>query len=300
MKKIIIILLLLISNVESGYSQPYESIFASTGNTEWVFTWGNLWGRTNDTVYVEKDTLVNGLNYKKIVTRKGYYDGGLLRENTDSGKVWYRDIQCVDANDTLEKLVFDFSLKVGDTFKTMLHNLYSYTNHGEIVDSIDEIGGLKYIYFKATDNGFGDEPITFIEGIGSNLGVILKACSGSYMRSRYLLCSYKNGQKTTYENKFYNGVCWMFNDITEDINANSKVRIKLYPQPVSALLNVEVQGDFYVNRLEIINQIGQIVYKVSDNSIHQIDVSAIPSGYYFLRISADKGHVITKPLIISK
>src|SRR5690606_34309961 len=104
------------------------------------------------------------------------------------------------------RLAFRFDLNVGDTFDISNHSLpLSYPDSLNIVDSIQTINGLKYIYFKAHYKG---EPVTIIEGIGSNISILWKHnSSGIIMTEQYLLCTYKNGHKTPYINKKYTGKC---------------------------------------------------------------------------------------------
>lgn len=53
---------------------------------------------------------VNGITYKKIMTGSpDLYPGGLFRENTSTGEVWYRDLVVYRSpDDTVERLAFQF------------------------------------------------------------------------------------------------------------------------------------------------------------------------------------------------
>src|SRR5690606_4658322 len=119
--------------------------------------WSNIWGNTNDTAYIEKDTVVNGIAYKKVITKSGtsVYGGGLLREDVNSGYVWYRDLQpTADPLDTTERIAFRFDLNVGDTFDISNRERQpgSYPLTDNIVDSVKIVNGLKHIYFRGQFN----------------------------------------------------------------------------------------------------------------------------------------------------
>src|SRR3546814_784425 len=171
--KFLLFLVLLFSICFSANSQPYQSIFSNNGDTYWVFSWQNLSSSFQDTARVEKDTTVNGITYKKIMTGSpDLYPGGLFRENTSTGEVWYRDLVVYRSpDDTVERLAFQFSLQAGDTFdiSNTLLDPGTYPDSFNVVDSVRTIDGLKYIYFKGM---YGNEPFTIIEGIGSNVGII--------------------------------------------------------------------------------------------------------------------------------
>lgn len=198
-------------------SQPYQSLF-SHGDfaTTWTHSWINLNFGSIATSRYEKDTVVHGVAYKKVVlwppSMSGQFPGGLFREDTMTGRVWYRDIKMTTPYsplDTVERLAFRFDLQVGDTFD-LSHTTGWFPDSLQIVDNVQFIDGLKYIYFSAQVFG---EPLTFIEGVGGNLGIFWKYANMGEAQifdlcSTYLLCSYKNGEKTHYHNKKYDGDCY--------------------------------------------------------------------------------------------
>ena len=184
---------------QSLFSQ-YQSFFGQH-STEWIFEWHNLDFGGQDTVYVEKDTVVNSLEWKKILVKSNQsgYSGGLLREDTTTGKVWYKGLEFYgEPEDTSELLSFDFSLEVNDSFD--ISNMYegSPPLYSKVISTYFT-DGIKYIEFE--DNLYSGfpfiEPYVFIEGIGGIMGVLWKQYFGG-LQAQYLLCSYKDGVKTTY------------------------------------------------------------------------------------------------------
>jgi hypothetical protein len=67
------------------------------------------------------------------------------------------------------------------------------------------------------------------------------------------------------------------------VSSKGSDKLKTYPNPVSNTLTIEteVKGDF-----QILNLLGQPV--LSGKTARQIDVSALPQGTYFLKISTEQ------------
>lgn len=283
-------------------AQPYQSIFASgDGETEWVYVWGDEFGRHNDTVYVNDDTTVNGILYKKA-----YYSHYwqslwfLLREDVSTGTVWSKGIRYEGhTDDTVERVCIRMDLNVGDTFDISNIRLHpgTFPDSLKMVDSIRYINGLKHIYFKGI--GAYNEPYTLIEGVGPNMGIFWKyaikppnAFSGGF----YLLCSYKNGQKTGYENKEYGGTCWQYTNTGKliDVPVNG---IILYPQPATRAVNLNNKTRKEIIKVKIISQMGKQVKEITAPNITSLEIGELPAGYYYLQMYTTDGYLTTKPMI---
>lgn len=313
MKTQFTLLVILLSLAQVAKAQPYQSMFANgDGETRWLIIWNNLWGWSTDTVVAEKDTMVNGFSYKKIAIEKlpNIIDRGLMREDMNTGKVWYWDIA-----DSVERLAFDFSLDVGDTFDishfvescNFNYRWHNYPDSFNVVDSVRYINDLKYIYFKGhyefymlTNNGqyvLNDyEPFTFIEGVGSNAGILWRQPVPNLMAGQYLLCSYKSGQKTSFVNRFYNGQCFIPTDIeTLQIEGST---ITIYPNPSSGQVNIRNSTNDKINKIQIISQTGQLVKEVTFLEITSVEIEEIPAGYYYLKLYTGNGYVTVKPMVV--
>ncbi|WP_244875461.1 T9SS type A sorting domain-containing protein [Flavobacterium enshiense] len=69
----------------------------------------------------------------------------------------------------------------------------------------------------------------------------------------------------------------------------------LYPNPVKDVLNIETKQTIEVSSINIYNQLGQLVLVVPNaHAISKVDVSALSSGNYFIKINSDKGTSNTK------
>lgn len=297
--KYIIIFVFLLA-VQPVAAQPYQSIFATgDGDTRWLIIWNNLWGWVADTVFVEGDTVLNATDYKKI-SRQVFTNAipfALMREDVNTGKVW-----CWYNGDSVERLSFDFSLDAGDTFD--IRNFidignpnYSSTNYPDsfnVVDSIRFINGLKHIYFK----GYyaHKEPFAFIEGVGSNAGVLWNQYGPTIMYDQYLLCSYKNGQKTSFINKRYNGSCIGPVNV-KDIPYTQYISIYPMPLPGNSTAFINNKSSTEIIKAEIISLDGKVLRTIKSSNVRSLELYNIPAGYYLVKLYAND-HIIVKPMVI--
>lgn len=293
MKHFIILLFALSFSLNS---HAYRSIFGENSTT-WIIEYHLcIFDNIIDSVYFEKDTVVYGVNYKKI-TGIEFNAGGLIREDTVAGKVWFKSLYMgLSQSDTMEVLAFDFSLQKGDTFDIWNQN-YAYFSFNvpdslKIVDTVYYKDGLKHIQFKHPHNSYlPDEPLEIIEGIGSNYSVLWKQF-GTCFNKFYLRCSYKEGIKMPYINKSANGDCGYLN-IHKFNNVSS---INIYPVPTSSLLKLEMEH-FKVDIVTIYDLQGRIQFssKISNNII---DVSMLENGQYSFEIVTNNGETFSKKIII--
>lgn len=294
--------LLLSLGVYPSPAQPYESLFShGSSPTSWTHVAYNL--GTADIVHslFQKDTLVHGKVYKKVILQNPPSDfpGGLFREDTVTGLVWYRDIVPYhDPRDTLERLAFRFDLQVGDTVDLGIAGVYPPPIG--VVDSVRTIMGRKHIYFNQLT---GNEPITFIEGIGSNQGIFWKANSYSIQSHiqllfPYLLCSYKNGGKTFYYNIRYEGDCQPDLKVERPGDPYSApALVNLYPQPASSRVNIDHSGK-PITLVQLFTAQGKLVRQIKGEDIRQWDVRDLPSGLYYLQLFSTEGYLTGQRMIV--
>jgi hypothetical protein len=276
----------------------YASIFGQT-STQWVFEWHNLEIDEQDTVYVSKDTFAFGHNWKKIGLKKypNFFSGALVREDTTIGKVWYKGLEFNNSiDDTLEFLAFDFDLNKNDTFNidNMYAGKFGTSTFENTVDSVYYINDNKYIRFNwILYAGFPfTEKFTLIESIGGIMGILFKQYSGG-LQAQYLLCAYKDGVQTFYQNKRHNGNCNIYgaNGINE-IKKN-KDFVAIYPNPSNDKLNVELKSNSYqIKNSQIMDMLGRIIN--SNGSIKKLNISNLPNGIYQLKIILNNNVQINK------
>lgn len=72
-------------------------------------------------------------------------------------------------------------------------------------------------------------------------------------------------------------------------------QVKIYPNPTNGILNIDLPEDLTLDRVEVYNNLGQIVISqkgVTGNKI--LDVSNLRSGIYYLKINADEKQITRK------
>ncbi len=117
--------------------------------------------------------------------------------------------------------------------------------------------------------------------------------SGGY----YLLCSYKDGIQTPYQNRKYAGACWMFSNSERlDELGND---ISLYPQPASGEINISNNTNHKITKAIIISPTGTILKQYSGQElIKSINIEDVSTGFYFIKLFTSNGNTIVKSMII--
>jgi len=85
---------------------------------------------------------------------------------------------------------------------------------------------------------------------------------------------------------------------TNDLTATNE--IKLYPNPSTDFVTLEIIGDAKMNRIEVYNAVGQMVHKLDLPSTNTTTISTdkLASGLYNIQIQTDKGTIFKKVDII--
>ena len=273
-------MLLLFAGEMTLRAQEYVPIIqdGNEWNTLLVITdnWPN-YTYTNFVDWCSGDTIIEDVRYTKIMGTANGDDPrlfSLLRE--EEGKVWYRDL-----NHQTDILLYDFTANVGDIlFESYL-----------VVDSIsiEHIGGVdRKKYWFGLEYEFTGEPYAleiWIEGIGSDLGLLNSGSyyyCGSYSRA---LCFHQNGELVWYNPEY--GSCTVTG--VEEI----KEPIFIYPNPAKEMATI---GGSEVAEVQVYNAFGQLV-----NTIHgtnEISVTGLAEGVYLLRVTATDGKTYRTRLIV--
>ena len=289
MKIYVLFILILVLSVTNAFSQ-YKSVFGEQ-STQWNLLNEIPDAIETDSVYIMKDSTINGTVYKAV---KSYLRGSIyfLRESEDNSKVFYFNPQLSDK----EFKVLDLTLEKTDTFKIRGDNDVSI-----VVDSIYDKDGLKHIRFDFLIEIIGSkEHFEFIEGIGSNFGLFYQGISiDQIAEMHYLLCTYKDGAHVYNNNsKRFNGQCKVF---MTNINGNQLCQeVLVYPNPANQILKLKAKDISQPFNLKIYDFKGLIMKKVSDIACSEtIDVSNLPVGIYFYKLDF-KDYVIYDKLIISR
>lgn len=202
---------------------------------------------------------------------------GALREDAGQKKVYI-----VQADSSLEQLLYDFNLNVGDTVK----GYFSYSP-SLIVTSIDSVlvGGA---YRKSWN--LNQQPMSIIEGIGL-IPDFLKI--PWWEAAVELNCFSENNQKL-YPTYDPTSGCALITSIKEK---EELADFSIYPNPSNGKFQLKVN-----NRksalLEITDILGNgILKKQIQNEITDLDLSEHPNGVYFVKITDSKGVFMMKKIV---
>ncbi|MBP1645550.1 MAG: hypothetical protein H6Q16_1125 [Bacteroidetes bacterium] len=277
-------------------AQNYEYIpLVKSGVQIWTTTASSEGYRHyNRFALTEEDTLIEGLNYKKLYW---FTDSvfnpltseciGGLRENAQK-QVFYKGKTGYDNEDWLNGMFFDFSLSVGDTFHyfDMIDIRIAY------IDTIEIVGMLRKQFYITGNWDNGHIVCKMIEGIGNDLGLLFD------IRTR-LVYSTAEGMLRCYE---HNGdLQYMSDDITNCSNPyvglpnilTEDNSITLYPNPASKQVNLSSEN--IINSIEVFNSLGQKVYQTNVNAKGEtLDINYLSKGVYIIGVNTDKGYVRKK------
>ena len=272
--------LLLFAGEMTLRAQEYVPIIqeGNEWNTLTVITdyWPN-YTYINEVDWCSGDTIIEDVRYT-IIMRTINEDSprlfSLLRE--ENGKVWYRGLYNEYQTDIL---LYDFTAQVGDTILDSEPYLFGYYF---VVDSIsiEHLGGVdRKKYWFGLEYDYAGEPYaleTWIEGIGSDWGLLTSGSHiycGSYSRA---LCFHQNGELVWYNPEY--GACTVtgVEEIMEPIS--------IYPNPAKDMLHINGVDNEMVS---VYDDSGRLVMQEIYNG--QLDINNLESGLY--AICTSKGVV---------
>lgn len=258
-------------------AQSYTSIFGNESTT-WKIPFCNL-DQFIITEQISNSEITHNSNvYKKIGTS---YAGGVdyslnsmngngwARENTNEGKAWFvGTIETLGGLDTVEYLVMDLSLEIGDDF--LVYESFGETDLA-VVDSIYFNSGFKYVR-TTYQHWNSDEKLTFIEGVGTNYGL-------SYMHNVYNLCNCLLSSNQDLLPVYSNNNCLPTADHSEEeIKA-----LTLYPNP--AVNSISISHISNNGTYKILSVLGEEVKQTYfEGKNIQIDISDLRPNIYFIEI----------------
>jgi Secretion system C-terminal sorting domain len=276
---------------------PQWGIFSERPNGDCIYG-------DNYNYYINGDTLINGFVYKQIYKKGVYYSfshGGPPISNCPADS-WYvntsPDLLLRSFNkkmyvrlnlqyDTLEYLLYDFDLSLGDTLP------YTYNNsHGNLVVASIDSFYTPYGYRKKFNlaNTFPDYAL--IEGIGFSEGLLERV----QWESRIGLNCYSLNDTNYYPTM--GGNCISPARINTKI-AN-KTSVTISPNPFTSTANVEFTKLHSNATLYIYNTLGQLVQQqtIVPTSTLQLERNTLPAGlYYYTLAQPNNTNVVGKFVI---
>jgi len=265
--------------------------------------------------YISKDTVIGPHNYIKINSRitspsttgccalgMPYLTCFLLRSDTLSRKVYL--LECDSTN---EKLLYNFSMNIGDTLKGFLslqdqgliHTLYS-------IDSVLINGNYRKMYHFELNQ----IPPTLcdidyiIEGIGGIAGLI-EPISFAESSSSTLLCYSENGNVIYTPGDAFptcgGSVSNIWCDPTVSITDFNNIinNISIYPNPSFGSFTIEINNNIKFPVIaQIYHSLGIKLFEIElKNSINTINLPFLGEGFYFLKLKTED-YLFTNKIII--
>ncbi len=270
------------------YSQNYFPMVQE--NNEWselivAVPYPNPWDTTFWTnIYkLSGDTMLSGQLYNKMYWADDEFPlnwtfwGGIREENE---KVWH-----IGINPYPERLIYDFSLSVGDTIWL---NEYD----PMIVDSIEykpiNNENRKHIFFSYP--GYSSITEIWIEGIGSNRG-FMQSGSATYIGGRsWFLCKKENGE-IIYMNPNFTS-CFLTTEIVE----RSNTLIQINPNPALDKIRISKNDKIQIKSVFLMDLQGNRIREFNKNE-NELDLTGIPQGFYLLRLTSENGEFLRKIIV---
>ncbi len=266
---LMVLLVILNISLQKLTAQEYKEVIKSD-NSVWRIAHKQLSGNFIDTLYAA----IQIGDYIEVLYKGTMFNGeskyvGKFRSSLDNSKLWY-----IPPDKTVEILVFDLSLKMGDEF-----NFGTYTAK---VDSVFYLDSLKYIEFDISTDW--NEKVRFIEGVGPNLSLIW-AWETSGILSPFCVCKYEDSIEV-YVNKNQNFINCDLNTTNSEYFAATDL-IKISPNPIQDIFEIRINSieNYSKVELQIINSSNKILFKkrLIDNRTN-INISGFSSGIYFVLI----------------
>jgi hypothetical protein len=283
--------------IESGFylltiifcSSQHQSCYAIDPTSRWKI---NI---TNDTrsniletyiYFIDHDTIINSVTFYKLY-RSGvfyftnpyyYYSHAYIGAIRDFENRFY----FIRKEETLEKLLIDFNLKLGDT----IHSIIGKDRIVNLLDTLND-GRKRFGSIPFICGGCCPTPV-LIEGIGHTDGLIEDpSCNHPGYNNNILICYSENGN-TIYQNENNTG-----NNCDLSVSVPGKpvndTKLKIYPVPAKNTITVETPENQDCFRVEIYDLQGSIKYskniRITNGKKTNIDISALNDGIYVITVS---------------
>ncbi len=287
------ILLSFLFFITSQISAQYTSVFGDN-STIWQGIKYNMAIFNDSTVTNNETVVIESLTYKKL---SQFFESAVegstttpiesyIREEISTGKLWWKRNINID-----EVLVMDMTLEVGDTF-SVSPSTWNGGNTLLTVESVFYENDLKHIVFDYTL--FGDVKFTFIEGLGTNIGITYNRY-GSSDSNLFLLCSYKDGNLYFVNDNHDSLANQCKYEFSASISDNYLINnIKISPNYVTE--SFEVISEIAITKVEIYNLLGKRIKTFNKQDSYSI--LGASSGIYLVKIHTKNHGNLTKKILI--
>jgi len=247
-------------------------------------------GCLTDVYYINSDTTIQGVNYKVLDGFHYISRTFLFREELATQKVFLSYPAGGKGNE--EVLLYDFSLRVGDSFN-MKNPITPFPAEGGVfmLDSIVPkmlLDGLnhRFYYFSPGPNNSNFQLPIWVEGFGSLSLINAPGGTPDVLGAGKISCHFRNGA-LVYSQLDSLSAC---TPINVNINDADRSPLYIYPTSVSDKLHIKGANDFVA--IKIYDVKGRLMLAQNldktDNEVQPLSTTFMPSGLYFLHLEGVK------------
>ncbi|MBK9735619.1 MAG: T9SS type A sorting domain-containing protein [Saprospiraceae bacterium] len=260
----------------------------------------------NHHLIVEGDTIINNINYKKIINygdicNYPYYT--FAREDTIKKQVFYY------YSDTTEIMIYDFSLTVGDTIKSV----FQYYQFNMVIDSIitklPEYSPCSLppeiyietpkIFYLSHINCPDCKQVIWVEGIGniSNPFYCYIPWTAGGLGDA-LICHFDEKGFQDYHYVYCEEPEPCKGPIVATEELENEIQLQFYPNPIHETTFLEII-DIKKNiiSIDLYNSAGMLMIKKNEIFSQNINLSEFNPGLIYVVLRTKKGEVIIRKLI---
>lgn len=296
--KTFFIISILICDIGISYCQNFAEI-----GTEWYYHEGFAF--SGDVDYIkfvsEKDTVINSVPCKKIIKR--HKIECLNRNEVEyiysiNDTVYYYEPSINDF-----QILYDFNSEPNEHWEISINIGSSQNDSIQVfVDSVASrnINGTELKEMFVTINLIGQEisySTSFIERIGDINYMFywynwaIATCDVNWTRG--LQC-FQDSLIGLYSTGLAESCDYSSTNIEPGIGLDNN--IKIYPNPTSNFINIELCNDFDIE-IQLIGIVGEIISTKTSGSQFQLDLRSLPDGIYLMKIKHENQIISTNKIV---
>jgi len=253
-------------------------------------------GSVNDnfSITIAGDTIINNKTYHQLYTPfvqvlittncahtpVGYK--GAIRQDIPLKKVYF-----IPANDTLEHLLYDFNLTLGDTLTDYTQDLLG--TNDVIVEMDSVLVGNTYHKRWKTNSSYN---IYIVEGVGNSYGLIERSPGQFLDMADFKLTCFQSSIQGVYPDSLT--ACQVISSVPEN-NDNTNI-LSVFPNPSKGSFTIDFENAS-TQEIRITDMTGKLILQQATLNQSQIKVSDLKSGTYILTVMDKKGNLTNKKII---
>ena len=286
------------TNAQTNVYHPFPETDGAWNFTTRFWCWSGVPQPIDNTysLSVEGDTVISSQTYHKLIvpllqttasacvgssSTFNIYEG-CTRQDVSMKKVFY-----IYPGSSMEELLYDFNMQVGDTVKG---HLETYAYPVDTVISIDSVL-VGDSYRKRWNINFGYN-ISIIEGVGSTYGLVEYSPGNGPDHLEYTMNCYQETGTTLYPDA--STACELITSVSQLEKEPEQVLV--YPNPSAGSFTIDV-GNTNVKEIRITDLLGNNVFQKHEAIPEKIMIDNLQKGTYILTI-IDKNNRSTNKKII--